>query len=423
MMLWLLGAAFVLYVVLIYVTRRIAQSRREYVATVLAEIVDQWRLGHLFYQWVFVLQWRKIQPRVYIPAKQLRRIVLLMRAFPLRRVAKEYIRIRMIVERECPMLTCRGFEEFQDFNKTGTVKKLLREILLIFPRIEKCRQRYMSAFSKKRSIIGSLDSERQRKTACEMSVILKVLSSLERVEQRLTLLYLRDLHPIHVSLKRHNADSKEVQFSKTQRLEKLAIVWASIHNKITLKQFSFTIRCLDRQPVCEKECDGLGLSETNESVVIEVKTSWDAVSMSMNKANSLDVQLKVATEHGFGRSLGIIVGEKNPSWLEYSGQRYLCSSLTTYLASNVDSCGYVSQLRDIITDTRQSSILAGRKVNQIRASNQIQIVSLSTLDHLGETILGMYGREDVTYPTDTLQHQIQLYCHVLFTLPPSTWGY
>lgn len=397
---------------------------RKYVGQVLREIVDQNKSRLVLFHWFFQMHWRKIHHRMYVPDEQLRRLTYLMRSFPMKKVAKIYIRIHIMVRRECPMLSFRNFEELQDFSKAGTIKKILREISFIFPRIQKYRQRCKSALMKKQNIIALLDQERQEQTCAEINSMVKILHILDKVESKFTEIYNEYLHPIHVALKRSDGDSRALQKAKTDRMEKLALIWIAISRNIVLKQFNFYIRLQNTRPQYEKECDGIGIIEnSNETIVLEVKTSWDAVTISMERKNAIDVQLKTIEEFGFSKGMGIIIGKQNPDWLTYNGQRVICSSLTTYLASKVDKPGHSSQMSDILNDMRESTFMAKKKVDSILSDNRIVLVEQDDLLSLLHIIKEMYQEDRKDYPIDSMRGKIMKYTSILFELPFNTWDF
>jgi hypothetical protein len=423
---YLLILLFILVVTIfqLSIEKYIREKRRKYVGKVLREIVDQNKSRLVLFHWFFQMHWRKIHHRMYVPDEQLRRLIFLMRSFPMKKVARIYIRIHTIVKKECPMLSFRNFEALQDFSKAGTIKKILREISLIFPRIQKYRERCKSALVKKQNIIPLLDQERQEQTSTEINSMVKILHILDKVESKFNDIYQEYLYPIHVALKRSDGDTREHQKAKTDRMEKLAIIWIAISRNIVLKQFNFYIRIQNTRPQYEKECDGIGkIEKTNETIVLEVKTSWDAVTISMERKNAIDMQLKTIEDFGFSKSMGIIIGKQNPDWLTYNGQRVICSSLTTYLASNVDKPGHSSQMSDILNDMRESTFMAKKKVESILSDDRIVLVEQEDLLKLLNTIQDMYKDDRKDYPIDSFKGKIMKYAGKLFELPFDTWEF
>ena len=397
-------------------------KRRQEAGRLIKEIVDKNHMHLALYHWFFQMHWRKIEHKMYLPPNQLNTLVLLMRSFPMKKVSLQYISLCRMVEKHCPSLTLKPIEELQDFSKASTIKRILKEVLAIFPRIDKFRSRCKSALKKKQTIIGLLSISRRKTMHLEINTMVKMIKIVNRIEYLFQLMYLKHLHPIYVMLQREDGDSRELQRAKTDRMEKLALIWIALEKNIILKQFNFYIKTIKKKPIYEKECDGIGLLEkTNETIVLEVKTSWDAVALSMDRKNALDIQLKTIEEFGFSKSAGVIVGNKNPDWLTYNGQRIVCTSLTTYLAAKVDRPGYASQMSDILNDMRNSTIAAEKKVEWMKNDNRVNIVEQEILEKLSDIIVDMYQERDRKYSENSVQSRINKYCNIIFTLPVETW--
>ena len=414
LLVFLLSSSFVFLYFLAEYRRRFAFQQT---GSVVNDLVNKNLRDHAFYLWAFSVQWRKIQPRSYFTEGQLHRIVLLMRALPLRKVIREYNRICTIAGRLSPHLSIRRIEEFYEVNRAILIKRILREILHLIPRINRTILKYKGTMEKKKDVITRLSTERRYILANEICVAKKSLKIHEKFHDRVNLFYCRYLKQIQDSLRRENADSREFIDRKISRLEKLAIMWVCLKEKIILQGFNLNISCKNVEGSYLKECDGNAITSDGKKIVIEVKCSWNAVDMAKNKANSIDMQIQTAKHNGFDNGFGVIVGNNDPNWMEYNGQKYLSSVINTLLLYLVNNRGYVCHSQLLINEIRESVVASSRKVKSLLADPNIHVVSHEELDLLSHGILSLFERKTDQFLNDSIEANLLQYCQHAFSLP------
>ena len=382
---------------------------------VLSDIVCSNLRNHGFYLWAFHVQWRKIQPLSYFNDGQLYRIVILMRALPLRKVIYEYNRICITACSFSPHLTIKKINEFYDVNRAILIKRILREILHLFPRINRAILKHKGTMDKKKKIIRELPADRRYKLGVEISVADRSLRKLQQFYDRVNIFYLNFLKPIQDSLRRENADPKEYIDKKIGTLEKLAIIFVCIREKLYLQCFNLNITCKNSVMTYIKECDGFAIDQNDQKVVIEVKCSWNAVDMARDKANSIDMQIHIATENGFDRGIGVIIGSEKPDWIEHNGQKYLASAINTLLLYLVNNRGYVCNSQILVNDIHDSLVDSKIKVQKLLEDKRIHVISFEKLEELSYRIIKLFDKNYVS--NDAIDSSIFQYCQHAFTCP------